>query len=117
MMQFDRVREAGGAVHRHYDELHPRKWNHSFIDLPRIRNPKQPSFTREVVMAIVAGARKEKYQLFFALCGGTGLRFGEALGDQKSRHLFRLLHHQNRAKGVAVTDSQFSQDRQWLSRD
>ncbi|MGA8234687.1 MAG: site-specific integrase [Candidatus Acidiferrales bacterium] len=80
MTQFDRVREAVGAVHRHYDELHPRKWNHSFIDLPRIRNPKQPSFTREVVMAIVAGARKEKYQLFFALCGGTGLRFGEALG-------------------------------------
>jgi integrase len=32
-----------------------------------------------VVTRIVAGARKEKYQLFFALSGGTGLRFGELL--------------------------------------
>jgi integrase len=71
---------VASAVNEEGDELYPRKWNHSFIDLPRIRNPKQPSFTREVVMGIVAGARKEKYQLFFALCGGTGLRFGEALG-------------------------------------
>jgi integrase len=62
------------------EELYPRKWNHSFIDLPRISNPKQPSFSGEMVTRIVAGARKEKYQLFFALCGGTGLRFGEALG-------------------------------------
>jgi integrase len=71
---------VASAVNEEGDELYPRKWNHSFIDLPRIRNPKQPSFTREVVMGIVAGARKEKYQLFFALCAGTGLRFGEALG-------------------------------------
>jgi integrase len=33
-----------------------------------------------VVTAVVAAARKEKYQTLFALCGGTGLRFGEALG-------------------------------------
>lgn len=41
---------------------------------------QKPSFKGDVVARIVAGARKEKYQLFFALCGGTGLRFGEALG-------------------------------------
>ena len=62
------------------EELYPRKWNHSFIDLPRTRNPKQPSFAGAVVTRIVADAKKEKYRLLFALCGGTGLRFGEALG-------------------------------------
>jgi integrase len=71
---------VASAVNEEGDELYPRKWNHSFIDLPRIRNLKQPSFTGQVVTEIVAGARKEKYRLFFALCGATGLRFGEALG-------------------------------------
>jgi integrase len=71
---------VASAVNEEGEELYPRKWNHSFIDLPRIRNPKQPCFKGDVVTRIVAGARKEKYQLFFALCGGTGLRFGELLG-------------------------------------
>ncbi|MGC2706349.1 MAG: site-specific integrase [Candidatus Acidiferrales bacterium] len=71
---------VASAINEEGEELHPRKWNHSFIDLPRINNPKQPSFRGEVVTRIVAGARKEKYRLFFALSGGTGLRFGEALG-------------------------------------
>lgn len=71
---------VASAVNEDGEELYPRKWNHSFIDLPRIGSPKQPSFKGSVVTGVVAGARKEKYQLFFALCGGTGLRFGEALG-------------------------------------
>jgi integrase len=71
---------VASAVNEEGEELYPRKWNHSFIDLPRIRSPKQPSFTGAAVTGIVAGARKDKYQLLFALCGGTGLRFGEALG-------------------------------------
>jgi integrase len=71
---------VASAINEEGEELYPRKWNHSFIDLPRITKPKQPCFKSEVVARIVAGARKEKYQLLFALCGGTGLRFGEALG-------------------------------------
>jgi integrase len=71
---------VASAVNEESELLYPHKWNHSFIDLPRISNPKKPSFKGDVVARIVAGARKEKYQLFFALCGGTGLRFGEALG-------------------------------------
>jgi integrase len=71
---------VASAVNEEGEELYPRKWNHSFIDLPRITKPRQPCFKSEVVAGIVAGARKEKYQLFFALCGGTGLRFGEVLG-------------------------------------
>jgi hypothetical protein len=64
---------VASAVNEEGEELYPRKWNHSFIDLPRITKLKKPCFKSEVVTGIVAGARKEKYQLFFALCGGTGL--------------------------------------------
>jgi integrase len=71
---------VASVVNEEGEELYPRNWNHSFIDLPRIGNQKQPSFKGEVVTRIVASARKEKYRLFFALSGGTGLRFGETLG-------------------------------------
>jgi integrase len=71
---------VASAVNEEGEELFPRKWNHSFIDLPRIRNPKQPSFNGDVVTSIVSGAKKAKYRLLFALCAGTGMRFGEALG-------------------------------------
>lgn len=71
---------VAAAVNEEGEQLYPRKWNHSFIDLPRVNNPKQPSFRSDVVTRIIAGARKEKYQLLFAICSGTGLRFGEALG-------------------------------------
>jgi integrase len=71
---------VASAVNEEGEELYPRKWNHSFIDLPRTRNPKQPFSPGQVVTRIVAAAKKEEYQLFFALCGGMGLRFGEALG-------------------------------------
>src|SRR5579885_1755063 len=59
-----------------------RKWNHAFIDLPKLGKPKQPCFSSDVVTKIIAGAKKEKYRLLFALCAGSGLRFGEALGIQ-----------------------------------
>jgi hypothetical protein len=71
---------VASAINEEGEELCPRKWYHSFIDLPRISNPKQPSFRGEVVARIVASARKAKYRLFFALSGGTGLRYGQALG-------------------------------------
>jgi integrase len=71
---------VASAINEEGEELYPRNWNHSFIDLPRISNQRQPSFKGEIVSKIVTATRKEKYRLFFALCGGTGLRFGEALG-------------------------------------
>ena len=87
---------VASAVNEEGEELYPRKWNHSFIDLPRTRNPKQPSFAGAVVTRIVADAKKEKYRLLVAVCGGTGLRFGEALGIRiqvNPRYLSGLFHH------------------------
>jgi integrase len=74
---------VASAVNEEGEELYPRKWNHSFIDLPRTGNSRQPSFTGDMLTRIIVGARKETFQFFFALCGGSGLRFGEALGIRK----------------------------------
>lgn len=73
---------VASAVNEEGEQLFPRKWNHAFIDLPKVSKPKQPCFSSDVVTKIIASARKEKYQLLFALCAGSGLRFGETLGIQ-----------------------------------
>ena len=68
-------------------ELHPRKWNHKFLDFPMLKKPKQPAFTGEVVTGILAEAVKRahkqqgrQYPMLYTLCAAAGLRFGEALG-------------------------------------
>lgn len=73
---------VASAVNEEGEHLFPRKWNHAFIDLPKVSKPKQPCFSSDVVTKIIASARKEKYRLLFALCAGSGLRFGETLGIQ-----------------------------------
>jgi len=76
---------VASAVNDEGEELYPRKWNSEFIDMPEVKEQKQPSFTAEVVTAILARVAEEKYRMLFALCAATGLRFGEALGiDIKS---------------------------------
>jgi integrase len=69
------------AVNEQGEELHPRKWNHKFIDMPIVDKKKQktPSFTTDVVTAIVASS-KGVYRMLFILCAAAGLRVGEALG-------------------------------------
>jgi hypothetical protein len=83
---------VASAVNEEGEELYPRKWNHSFIDLPRTRNPKQPSFAGAVVTRIVADAKKEKYRLLRSL-----RRYGAAIWggtwDSNPRYLSGLLHH------------------------
>ena len=71
---------VASAVDERGTKIHPREWNHEFIDMPRVRPLKQLTFTPEVVTGIVAKAKKPKYRMLFALCASTGLRFGEALG-------------------------------------
>ena len=63
------------------EQIHPRKWNHEFIDMPAIDKKKQktPSFTGEVVTGIVRLAAG-LYRMLFIICAAAGLRIGEALG-------------------------------------
>lgn len=70
---------VGSAIDDNGDQLFPRKWNNEFIDLPVIENQKQPTFTADVMSAIVEKANGQD-QVLYALLAATGLRIGEALG-------------------------------------
>lgn len=73
---------VASAVNEQGEKLYPRKWNAEFIDMPMFNEQEQrrPVFTGDVVTAILAATKKEKYFMFFVLCASAGLRFGEALG-------------------------------------
>jgi integrase len=71
---------VASAINEEGDALYPRKWNHEFIDLPEDKNPKQPTFTGDVVTDVIALAKKKQHRMFFVLCASGGLRHGEALG-------------------------------------
>ncbi len=58
------------------------EWDHEYIEMPVVNPQKQrrPSFTGDVVTAIVENTDEQKYRVLFALLASSGLRFGEALG-------------------------------------
>jgi hypothetical protein len=68
------------------EPLFPRKWDSEFIDLPIVRNQRQPKFTTETMSAIVHNATGQ-YRVLCALLGGSGLRIGEALGLEVGEHI------------------------------
>src|SRR6202165_202511 len=56
---------VASAVNEHGEEIHPRKWNHEFIDLPVVKKKEQrrPAFTGEVVTQLIASTKKPKYSM------------------------------------------------------
>lgn len=68
------------AVDEEGDQLHPRVWNHEFIQLPLVVKEKQnrPTITETEVSALLKNVN-ERYAVLVALVAGTGLRIGEAL--------------------------------------
>ena len=85
---------VASAVNENGERVHPRTWNHEFIDLPEVRNQRQPTFTSEVMKAI-AGGSKGREQMLYVLLGATGMRIGEALGIEIDKHVsddFSTLH-------------------------
>lgn len=82
------------AVNENGEQIHPRTWNHEFIDLPEVTNQRQPTFTSEVMDAIACGSEGRAHMLF-VLLGSTGMRIGEALGLEIDKHIssdFSTLH-------------------------
>src|SRR6516165_4410400 len=79
---------VASAVSTEGEQIYPRNWNFHFIGLPVIDEKKQckPAFTATEVDQILARA-KGRYKVLFALLAGTGLRIGEALGLELSKHL------------------------------
>ena len=74
---------VASALNEHGEELHPRKWNHEFMDLPEVKNQHTPTFSAENVTKIVAGAEGQ-FRVLYALLAGSGIRIGEAAGLEVS---------------------------------
>jgi len=85
---------VASALNENGEQVYPRTWNHDFIDLPEIRNQRQPTFS-EGLMKIIATNSKGRERVLFVLLGATGVRIGEALGLEIDKHVspdFSILH-------------------------
>lgn len=90
---------VASAVNENGERIHPRTWNHEFIELPEVSNQRQPTFT-SAVMEAIAGGSKGREQMLFILLGATGMRIGEALGIEIDKHVssdFSILHIRQKA--------------------
>ena len=71
---------VASAVDEEGDQIHPRIWNHEFIQLPLVIKEKQNRPTiNEAEISALLNSVKERYAVLVALVAGTGLRIGEAL--------------------------------------
>jgi integrase len=85
---------VASAVNENGEQIYPRTWNHDFIDLPVVKDQRQPTFTSEAMKAITTLAN-DREQMLYILLGATGIRIGEALGLEIDKHLsdsFSTLH-------------------------
>src|ERR1700720_1864357 len=71
---------VASAVDEEGDQIHPRIWNHEFIQLPLVIKEKQnrPTIADAEISAML-GTLKGRDAVLVALVAGTGLRIGEAL--------------------------------------
>ncbi len=77
---------VASAVNENGEEIHPRTWNHEFIDLPEVKEQRQPVHSSETMKAIAAGSEGRE-QMLYVLLGATGIRFGEAFGLEIDKHI------------------------------
>jgi integrase len=85
---------VASALKEDGEQVYPRTWNHDFIDLPEIRNQRQPTFSEDVMKIIAAGSEGRE-RMLFVLLGATGMRIGEGLGLEIDKHIspdFSTLH-------------------------
>jgi len=71
---------VASALDEEGDQLHPRVWNHEFIQLPLVIKEKQnrPTISETEISSLLKNVN-ERYTVLVALVAGTGLRIGEAL--------------------------------------
>jgi integrase len=79
---------VASSVNEQGEQIHLRKWNHEFIDMPMVEKDKQntPCFSSEVMTGLASWGKKRERMLFI-LCGAAGLRIGEVLGIEIDRHI------------------------------
>lgn len=77
---------VASAVNENGEQIHPRTWNHEFIDLPEVKNQRRPTFSVEVMNSILVQSSPRERMLYILL-GATGMRIGEAFGLEIEKHL------------------------------
>ncbi len=77
---------VASAVNENGEPIHPRTWNHEFMDLPEVRNQRQPTHSSDTMTAIAAGSEGRE-RMLYALLGAAAIRFGEALGIEIDKHI------------------------------
>jgi len=77
---------VASAVNENGERVHPRTWNHEFMDLPEIKHQRQPAHSSETMKAIAAKSHRRE-QMLYVLLGASGLRFGEAFGLEIDKHI------------------------------
>src|ERR1019366_3085285 len=79
---------VASAVNENGEQIHTRKWNHEFIDLPVVDKNKQnaPSIAGDIMTGLAVW-KKKRERMLFILCGAAGLRIGEALGLEIDKHI------------------------------
>jgi integrase len=77
---------VASAVNENGEEIHPRSWNHEFMDLPEVKHQRQPAHSSEMMTAIVAGSEGRE-KMLHVLLGATAIRFGEVLGLEIDKHI------------------------------
>jgi len=85
---------VASAVNENGEKVHPRTWNHEFIDLPEVKDQRQPIHSSEIMKAMATGSEGRE-RMLFVLLGATGLRFREAFGLEIDKHIsddFSTLH-------------------------
>jgi integrase len=68
---------VASAVDENGDQLHLRKWNNVFIDLPEVKNQKTPTISKQELSRVIKES-EPLHGLFVTFLAGTGLRIGEA---------------------------------------
>jgi integrase len=77
---------VASLVNENGEQIHPRTWNHDFIDLPEVKNQRQPTHTSEA-MSTIAVSSEGRERMLYVLLGATGMRIGEALGIEIDKHI------------------------------
>jgi integrase len=88
------------------EPLFPRKWDSEFIDLPIVKDQRQPKFSAETMSAIVQNTSGQ-YRVLYALLAGSGLRIGEALGLEVA-HISKDSYDRSREDTAYRQDVTFS---------
>jgi hypothetical protein len=58
---------VASAVNENGEEVHPRTWNHQFMELPEVKNQWPPAHSSETMIAIATNSKGPEQMLYVLL--------------------------------------------------